>query len=294
MPRFLVTYRWELWLLLWAPLLGNLLGILVFTGVLHLSELLQAENPLVHRYLLHGHGAVGSLVEAGLLLAFYARVRRMERDFLTLVWGYALFLAAIGTALWLIAAAVWPDFRESGLLTYGYWTYGRSLGYGIALLFVLLRFARRASWFSLAHAYFLFLIVKTYTLDGVVGPWVIDLTPIGLQVAAGFVSVFAVGFLFAWLLGNFGSFDAVFRKRAVAGLLVVYGASVLWELVYLLIAVSDWGADLFTLAGLTAIGLSLMRLVVNTVLPLALIYLVRVRHPAPAGAEPLTDLREER
>ena len=158
-------------------------------------------------------------------------------------------------------------------------------------MFVLLRFARRASWLSLAHAYFLFLIVKTYTLDGVVGPWVVDLMPIGLQYTAGFVSVFGGGFLLAWLLGNFGSFDAALRKRAVAALLAAYGVSVLWELVDLLIAVSDWGAELFTLAGLTAIGLFLLQLVVGSVLPLALIYLVRIRPSAPTSTEPSPDLR---
>ncbi len=289
MPRFLVTYRWELWLLLWAPLLGDLSPSAVFP----LANLLYDRGWLSASLTLSGFEGVANLVEAGLLLVFYARVRRMERAFLSLVWGYAILLAVVGGALSLAAAAFRPEFDLSGVLAYGLWSGGSSLVYGAAVLLLLFRFARPASRLSLTHAYFLFLVVKTYSLTTplarTLNLQLPDLVPDGVLLAIGLVSVFGVGSLFAWLLGNFGSRGAAFRKRAVTGLLALLIVSELWELVEWVTLVSDWSDELFTAAGLTSIGWFLVRFLVFTILPLLLIYLVRVRDPA--SPQPPTDLR---
>ena len=289
MPRFLVTYRWELWLLLWAPLLGGVASVLVF----FLYASLYDEDRVVPRYVSYAQGVAASLVHAGLLAVFYARIRRLERPFFTLVWSYAVWLAVVGTLVWLMVAALAPDDEGSGLFSTSQWVRARSLVHGFAALLPLFWFARRASLISLAHAYFLFLVLKTYLLTAplarTLNLQLFDLVPVGVLSAIGFVSVFGGGTLFAWLLGNFGSRGAVFRKRAVAGLLALYIVSGLWELVELATVVSDWSEGLFTVAALTSIGWFLVRFLVFAIVPLALIYLVRVRDPA--STESPTDLR---
>ena len=287
--RFIVTYRWELLLLLGAPFAGNVASMAVFP----LAGFLYAQGWLSARFTLFGFEGVGGLVEAGLLLAFYARVCRLERTFLSLVWGYAILIAAVGGVISLVAAAFRPEFGSSGVLAYALWSGGSSLVYGAAVLLLLLRFARRASLLSLAHAYFLFLVVKSYLLTAplarTLNPQLPDLVTVGVLFTIGFVSVFGGGALLAWLLGNFGSRGAAFRKRAVTGLLALYIVSELWELVEWVTLVSDWSEGLFTVAALTSIGWFPMRFLVFTVLPLALIYLVRVRDLS--SRQPPTDLR---
>lgn len=290
MRRFIVTYRWELLLLLLAPLLGDLAPPAVFP----LAGFLYDRGWLDSRFVLVGFEGIGSLVEAGLLLAFYARVRRMERAFLSLVWGYALLLAAVGGVYWLLLAAFRPGLWESGVLANALWWGGSSLVYGVAVLLLLLRFARPASRFSLTHAYFLFLVAKTYLLTALLARTLsvqlFDLVPVGIPFAIGFVSVFGGGALFAWLLGNFSARGAVFRMRAVVGLLTLYIVSELWELAEALTVVSELTEGLLTGDALTTVGLSLWQFLIFTVLPLVFIYRLRVRHPAPAE-QPAADLR---
>lgn len=291
MRRFLVTYRWELLLLLWAPLLGAL----ALSAVPSLVGFLYDRGWQDAGVTLLGYEGIGSLVEAGLLLAFYARVRSMERAFLSLVWGYAMLLAAVGGVYWLLTAAFRPELWESGVLAYALWSGGSSLVYGVAVLLLLLRFARPASRFSLTHAYFLFLVAQTFLLAALLARTLnlqlFDSAPVGMLFAIGFVSVFGGGALFAWLLGNFSARGAVFRMRAVAGLLTLYIVLELWELVEMFTVVSDLTEGLLTADALTSIGLSLWRFLIFTVLPLGLIYLVRVRPSAPTSSEPPADLR---
>lgn len=275
--RFIVTYRWELWLLLWAPLLSVTASVLVFP----LLGFLYDEDRVVPPYVLYAQGVATSLVLAGLLLVFYGRVRHMERRFLTLVWGYAIWLAAVGALVWLVAAAFVPDDEGPELLSVSLQTRGRLLAHGVVALLPLLWFARQASRLSLAHAYLLFLILKAYSLVSVVATalnlWLFDLVPVGLLFAVGFASVLGLGFLLAWLLGNFDSRGIVFRRQAVGWLLAVYTVSVVWE---------PRGFIFVFLMG----TLGLAQFLVDLIVPLALIYLVRVREPAPA-AEPSPDLR---
>ena len=121
MRRFIVTYRWELWLLLWAPLLSGLIGL----GDTDTGCLLGDRGWMYPPYFFYTAGAVWSLMLAGLLLVFYGRARRLERGFLTLVWGYALGLAAIGALVWLAAAAFSRTMRAPD---YSLGRYGRADG----------------------------------------------------------------------------------------------------------------------------------------------------------------------
>ena len=275
MLRFIVAYRWELWLLLWAPLLGSLASAFVFP----LLGLLYDEGRLVPRHVLYAQGAAASLVHAGLLLVFYGRVRRLERRFLTLVWGYVLALAGIAALIGLSAAAFAPD-DLADVLPLAFWSAGQSLALGIMALALLLWFAREASRLSLAHAYFLFLVTQTYALTGIVGSALINRVPVGLGFAMGFAFFIGAGFLSAWLLGNFESRDAIFRKRVVLLLLAVYLVPEIQgvvELVTHALGTDDWS---FAALALALIGL-LLALV--GALPLALVYLIRVRQPEGGG-----------
>lgn len=274
MRRFIVAYRWELWLLLWAPLLSSVASALVFS----LLAFLYDEGRLVPRYVFYAQGAATSLVHAGLLLVFYGRVRRPERRFLTLVWGYALGLMVVGALVWLILAAFAPGDEGSGILSASLWVRARLLVHGLAALLPLFWFARLASRFSLAHAYFLFLVLTSYSLVTVLvtalSLWLFDVVAVGLLIAMTFASIFGLGFLLAWLLGNFESRPRL-RWLAVGLLLAAHVVSVVWE---------PRGVAFFQ------DRLAFAQFVVSLVFPLALIYLVRVRDPAPP-AEPPEDLR---
>ena len=284
MRRFIVTYRWEFWLLLWAPLLGGLV--------------VSAASPLLN--LLNDRGwssyyvlsALGSMVQAGLLLVLYAWVRRLERGFLTLVWRYALLLAAIGGLLSLLGLVLSIAFGEPGSFRYALLVTAMALAGFIVTLPLLFWFARRASRFSLAHAFFLFLVMEKYGLAALLAPWIVDLvpwdllSPVLLLISLAFS--FVMGFLLAWLLGNFESRSDAFRKRVVGVLLAVYvvfSASGQVELV-----VSLFSRDTSLLEALASDLAGLLLPSTFVILPLALIYLARVRQPAPA-AEPPTDLR---
>ena len=267
MRRFIVTYRWELWLLLWAPFLSGIASVLVFL----LLGFLYDEGRLVPRHVVYAQGVAAGLVQAGLLLVFYGQVRRLERRFFTLVWGYGIWLAVVGALVWLVAAAVVPNDEGAGLLSVSLWTRGRSLAHGVVALLPLFWFARQASRLSLAHGYLLFLILKAYSLISFVATalnlWLFNLAPAGVLVAMTFASALGLGFLLAWLLGNFGSRGIVFRRQVAGWLLAAYTVSVVWGL-----------------HGVTALfedRLAFAQLLVNLIVPLALIYLVRVRRPAP-------------
>ena len=276
MPRFLVTYRWELWLLLWAPLLSVIASVLVF----FLYASLYDEDRVVPRYVSYAQGVAASLVLAGLLAVFYARIRRLERPFFTLVWSYAVWLAVVGTLVWLIVAALAPDDEGSGLFSTSQWVRARLLVHGFAALLPLFWFARRASLISLAHAYFLFLVLKTYSLmipilSTAQNLGLFDLVPIGLQIAGTSVLILGLGFLLAWLLATFDARGTIFRRWVLGWLLAAHVVSVVWELHGVSVLLQD--------------RLVLAQFVVDLIVPLALIYLVRVRDPA--STESPTDLR---
>ncbi|MDE2838782.1 MAG: hypothetical protein OXL97_14945 [Chloroflexota bacterium] len=278
MRRFLATYRWELWLLLWAPLLGWV----VTSTALELSAYLDGRLWLRTRVYPHWAGAAGSLVQAGLLLMFYARVRQLERPFLTLVWRYAFLLEAVRVLFSLLVSVLSlavGDLSVSGLV---------ALSTGITLvrftvtLPLLLWFARRASRFSLAHAFFLFLVTEPYGWGDILFPLAFDLVPHAqlslVLTSISLALILLVGLPLAWLLGNYESRSDAFRRRAVGVLLAVYAVPHLWRAVETVISVI--GQDDGMIGTLALASLVLLLTPVVVILPFALIYLVRVRKPA--------------
>ena len=87
-------------------------------------------------------------------------MRRVQRDFLTLVWQYSMVPPAISTVvnilLFVVSLAFVPMSDRSAIL------FLTAVG-GINLILTLplmLWFLRRASRFSLAHAFFLYLVMQ--------------------------------------------------------------------------------------------------------------------------------------
>ena len=127
--------------------------------------------------------------------------------------------------------------------------------------------------------------MEQYGLAAALVPWAVDLVPRALlSLVLSLISLafsFVMGFLLAWLLGNFESRSDAFRKRVVGVLLAVYvvlSASAQIELV-----VSLFGVDTSLLEALASRVVGLLLPSVFIILPLALIYLVgRVRPPVPA------------
>ena len=269
MPRFIVAYRWELWLLLGAPAVAVILSAFLVTAVSIADHPNDAWGFSVIAALLIADG-IAMLV---LLLPFYGRVRRAERRFLSLVWGYVIALEAIQAIAGLVALALALDVLGTADLVF--WLHWALLASGILSLPALLWFALQASRFSLAHAFFLFLVTQGERLADIAGSRTDTSGAVSLFTVMMILTVsLAAGPLFAWLLGNFEGRGALFRNRAVVVLLMVCVLSAI-----------VWMAQSAT--GVSGFGLYLLFEGLGIVFPLALIYLVCARQlPAPPSDEP--------
>lgn len=198
-----------------------------------------------------------ALTTALLLGALYLRVRQLENATLRLVWGCTLVLSVISAALHLGALSL--DYVDS-------YVRGAGLSALVSLfgLAVLVWFARRASRLSLPHAFFL-----AFVIGGVTLPYLPESTPILVEQA---LSV-GVRILAVWLLANFDERGPSFRKRSAVVVVALDGFAYLPAL---LLGVSVAALD--TSAVLVA-ALVLTGLLVSFILPLVLIYLLRVRQP---------------
>ena len=225
-----------------------------------------------HRLALLG---TGILVTALLLGLSYTRVRYSKPGLLPLIWGYSLASAALATPIYLIGATLSLTLEDPSALRASLWFVATSLTYFVLVFPVFLWFARQASRFSLAHAFFLAMLLPlpAFTWGGL---GVLSFVSIGVSLAIALLAV--------WLLGNFESRGQAFRRRAVVAMLMLNGSSqfVRWPLP---IAASEGTLSIdipytvaFFIGGFT----------LATILPLALVYLVRVRQPA-AEARLVTD-----
>ena len=273
MRRFIVTYRWELLLLLGIPAAGWIVRIPTRLAL----EAFAAHNDISSSTLsfpdTYASFGVGLLVEALLLGVSYGRVRRLRRDLLPLIWGYSLASAAIAAPIYLVGAALWLTVDDPNASTFGFWSTGVSLTGVILALPLLIWFVRQASRFSLRHAFFLtlisgFLIVPT-------GMSLFSFVGIGVSFAVTFVAV--------WLLGNFETRGQAFRKRAVVGVLVLngFGSLMVWVL-----PIATSGVLALRLGTLISGATVMGTYVLGVILKLGLVYLVRVQQPVPAEPPP--------
>ena len=256
MLRFITAYRWELWLV----------GIPCIVAV--------------------AGDSFGPLLLAAVVLGVsYVRVRRLERDLLRVAWGYVLVSAVIAAA-----AAITPVELRDGLLPASWvdlqdppWfsPWPPSWPAMAAGLLALLWFARRASRLSLAHAFFLtgFMFIPVthvvYTLFVNLGVSPVQPSPssdVALFYATwAFVAAAIAAFLLkVWLLGNFDQRGRRFRGNAVVVHLAIG------------IALPLAGFAAFYIVSPRVYLLLLLCTLACWAVVLALVYLIRVRHPSPS------------
>ena len=210
---FLITYRWELWLIVGIPAVT----FISQSVSLILTDFLPPNsNPPMHSYLL-----VTGVVRLLLLAVSYRRVRNLGRDFLAILWGYlvaASVIAATTLGILFVVGVVFPT--EDNLIIFG-----RTLSIlGLAFIpeiSVLLWFARRASRLSPTHAVFLLVFSSLNIVGSVTGHTtsVSNAFLILVHVLAGAAIGLTVALTKVWLLGNFERRSPRFRRDAVAVLL---------------------------------------------------------------------------
>lgn len=258
----LIRYRWELGLFAGIPLAYWIVQSLALSLFSAFSDALSS----YHTTHLVSSG-IASLGIAVLLGASYPYVRRLGRDLLPLVWGYSIAAAAIAAAVNIGSGILAPE--DYATFEAVRWNLVVAALRGLVELPVLLWFARQASRFSLSHAFFLALIT------GITWPSLSSSGGAGLlfSFAINAVISLAVMLLLVWLLGNFESRGSVFRRRAVVALLVLKSVSYLNAHGFALLLEGG-------LATLVAIPIVVSGIALSVVIPLALVYLVRVRRPA--------------
>ncbi len=227
-------------------------------------------------------GIPAQFVAVILLAALYPAVRRLGRDFLRLTWQFLLAVAVIGVVVDSLFLAMqmrgldvasdssaWDAMLLGSVLT------------GPLAVVLLLGFIRRASQFSLAHAFFMVALAFSFPWPRLFEPSA-GITPETrldyLALAALNVAVrsLVVGMTIftAWLLFNFDAWRPALRGRAIIALFGVHALSgalfSLW-----LIQRSAFTNDAGVLLALTVIILAWVAV-------FWAVYLVRVRHPACA------------
>ena len=198
-----------------------------------------------------------SLTTAMLLGVLYLWVRSNERATLRLVWSCRLTLTIV-TALMFLSVM---------LPGYGSLTSMAVVSVAVGLV-LKLWFARQASRLSLAHAFFLVVVVG--------GPTLYDNYD-SLPFYFGWLWGLATSVLAVWLLANFDLRGHAFRRRSVVVVIALTGVGFL----PLALAASHWS----TTYGFYGRSLLLSPLfpLVYFLLTLLLVYLVRVRQPAAGG-----------
>ena len=217
-------------------------------------------------------------VTAALLLAAYAYIWRLRLNLIKLVCA-ATFAAAI---VHLVCAA--PDLPAE-ISTYA-WRFihsnsARFLAGELAAMLLALWFARSASKLSLAHAFFITALVFTFPLsrlliESSIGQSGTLSQPLALSAVTATTAMAALSIVTnlaaVWLLGNFDRRGAAFNARAAAALFGIKAAIGVAAAIPLLArgdaAIAGDAPTLIVFAGW---GVTLV-----------LVYLLRVRQPAPA------------
>ena len=214
LPPFIVTYRWELWLVIGIPVIAIFFRNFVF---LPLNLLLGLEEETVT---LHNLQWTQGLALTLLLLAVsYLRVRRLGREFLALLWGIATILPAIS----LVAQGFVYVLGLTDPVTSFAGGLGRSVLYAglfeVPHLLALLWFARQASRLSLTHAFFLVAFTILRPWDPVRLVWSLEILPyIYVSILIGVFITLSVMLMKVWLVGNFELRGPAFRRNALIGL----------------------------------------------------------------------------
>ncbi len=281
--RLVAAYRLELWLLVGVPCIRLAGAPLVETFLDAYSGSPADTDDAVSR--LAAARAAASIAAFAAAALSYVRVRRQERELLSLIWAYVVGNSILITALhiwffeqWDSSGGLDPALRlviSASPVTLGYWA-----------LYAWIIW--RASRLSLAHA--LLLAALAHLLTGIEISVMPYLQWTVRQAAAGGLIGLAAGGVMAGLTAAFDVRAAEFRKKAVAALVIVGAAAdamIRSPLVSLWVLDQRVGADewlwvcmwnlllwTFFLAG------SLSELII----PFALVFLIyAARHVAKSG-----------
>ncbi len=214
--RFIQAYRWELTLLVVVPAFVTVISFLSRNLLFKAIDYVGIEWSFILG------SSSGVLSGAALLGLCYIRVRRINQQYLMLLWTCSILSDIIRglaeLAIWAFAVVV-TDATDSHAQTISL-LYLVIAGLHLPLLLV---FARQASRFSLWHGFFLYLVFESYALPNVV-------VFLGLTESRATASLYwlpiatvwslSVGCSLAWLLGNLESRGDSFRRRATAVLFV--------------------------------------------------------------------------
>ena len=293
MRRFIVTYRWELWLFFGMP---AVLGAPFYDSrwLWQLFSLSGCES----KSCLFGYLAVPLIVGFALLAGSYPFVRRQGREFLALLWTLEIAMSGISLAalgIDLVRGAEWP--RGIPLFTLPFFdmsgiTFTVS---SLARVLVLLWFARRASRMSAGHAFLLVgvSLARPAFTAGLPPFSTLAHYDTGVPFIASFVAAYlalqvSTNLLAFWAMTRFDPGGTVFRRNVIAGLFGMALLSRMWGVATLL---SPFALSLeYLLPMLTGnLGRTAAGFALNYLPLLALIYLVRVRQPAP-DAKPIPDV----
>ena len=201
---------------------------------------------------------VRSLTTVALLGVFFLWVQSNERATLRLVWSCTIVLAAVSALVSLYAMLAGYDSLASEFVV--------AMLHALVSVVLLLWFARRASVHSLAHAFFLVVVVGGLTLP--------DL-PDALPFYLGWLWQLAARVLAVWLLANFDLRSHAFRIRSVIVFVALNGLGVLSGLVLVSSGVAMGRYAVDAPYAFLQVAMS----VLSFLLPLLFVYLVRVRHP---------------
>ena len=285
LSRFIVTYRWELWLVFGIP------AITIFTRnfVFHPLDLLlglEEQTAALHNL----KWAQGLALYLLLLAVSYLRVRRLGREFLALLWGIAI-------TLWVISLVAYGLVYVLGLTDPVTSSLGRAyLIAGIREvppLLALLWFARQASRLSLTHAFFLVAFTVLRPWDPVHWNWSLESIPyVYVTVLIGVLITYSIMLSKVWLVGNFDLRGPAFRRNTLIGLVAAillsgYVRVLISQLigpgegryVYIPSLPSLFEPVIALTAFLTTTALD------QTLIAFALVYLVRVRVSAADARE---------
>ena len=316
---YLLTYRWELWLIIGIPAVVVVVRT-VFTPLLAIpfNDLEGSGSATAYVILRTAHINAAHLVAGivGLLLlsVSYLRVRRLEREFLASLWGYSIAVAVVGfvfisvfTIKNLIVAFADPE--ESRVVSSLLRARGTFLFVFVPHLFVtllqylaLLWFARQLSRVSLTHAFFLVAFTSLYLyipIRSIIGrplsPEIASAANLDLLIG-GFAGLIVM-LIKVRLLGNFDRRGERFRKEAIIILVATvilgdYARVALGILLgYMEVPSAAKLPYMLPTVGLFYVGLFMViGLVLNLAILLVLFgsaYLVRVRQPKTLDATPV-------
>ncbi len=214
-------------------------------------------------------------VTAALLLAAYAYIWRLRLNLMRLVCGAAFAAAAVH----FVFAA--PEFPVEISISARRSAYSdRAIISVLSTMILALWFARSASKLSLAHAFFIIALVFTFPMsdlltEGYVRQSARPSEPLVLSAVMAATAMAALSIVTnlaaVLLLGNFDRRGAAFNKRAAAALFGIKAAiGVTAAIPLIALGAAAFALDAPTLIIFAGWGVTL-----------ALVYLLRVRQPAP-------------